>query len=303
MEKVSCLMVTFMEAGASRLELFKKSFDCYCRQTHSSKELVIVACGDDDYVGQVRKHLAGSQRDDVRILLPNVMMPLGALRNMAMDHATGDIVCQWDDDDINHPTRLSRQLDTMRQSKAQASFLLDYLHLFYDTRRIFWSDWRRLPLSDEPGLPGTLLAYKDVLPRYNDKLSRDEDSTIQRALCKNGILTAVIGGLGPLYIYTFHGTNIFSRAHHEYTARFTALEWATLTGRAASLFSALYDYDLNPPLYVVDNYGRTVFEWSGEASLPEGFLGKHLEPSSHVFMVRSHSSSSENLITGNSQSI
>jgi hypothetical protein len=43
---------------------------------------------------------------------------LGTLRGLSLDVATGEIVCQWDDDDCHHPDRILHQVQQMTRQAA-----------------------------------------------------------------------------------------------------------------------------------------------------------------------------------------
>lgn len=255
---VSCVMVTW---SRTRLALVKRSVESYCKQTYDEKELLVVVCQSDDYHRDIATYVNGLCRDDVRIVFQPTSIPLGALRNIAVDHCDGNIVCQWDDDDIYHPQRISEQVTTMVSTSAEATFLSHYLHLFSDSRQVAWCNWSRLQIAEEPGLPGSLLARKHALPRYAG-IERDEDSMLQRDLQRRGIPLTVLEGSTPLYAYTFHGENLCSRRDHVRTAVGTALEGVKVRAGAATLFSSFCSLGLAPPLSIVDNRGQTVLKWS-----------------------------------------
>lgn len=259
MLSVTCSMVT---GRGTRLSLFKRSLDSYCKQTYDQKELLVVVCPRADYLNDITAHVKQKCRDDVRIVFQPTPKPLAALRNLALDHCDGDIVCQWDDDDVYHPERISEQVKAMLSTGAEATFLSHYLHLFADSRQVAWCDWSRLQIAKEPGLPGSLLGRKSALPRYEDH-HRGEDSTLQRSLQRRRIPLTVLAGPAPLYAYTFHGTNLCSRRHHACMAARAALEAAKVRESAAMLCSTLCALSFAPPLSIVDNRGETVLKWSG----------------------------------------
>lgn len=250
-------------ASPTRLGLLKRSVESYCKQTHDQKELVVVVCQCDDYLGHVTTYVRTLCRHDVRVVFQPTAIPLGALRNLALDHSDGNIVCQWDDDDVYHPERISEQLNAMLATGTEATFLSHYLHLFSDTCQVAWCDWTRLQIAEEPGLPGSLLARKQALPRYAD-LERDEDSMLQRELLRRGVPLTVIEGSTPLYAYTFHGANLCSRRDHVRTAVGTALGAARVREKAAMLFTTFCSLGFAPPLSIVDNRGQIVLRWSHE---------------------------------------
>src|SRR5947208_1986853 len=108
---VSCLLPT-----TNRLALCKRSIACYCRQTYPNKELIVVSNGTSEYRRQLATHVRRLRRKDVRcVFLDGGDWNLGRLRNQTLDHARGDILCQWDDDDMYHPLRLECQVQTLEE--------------------------------------------------------------------------------------------------------------------------------------------------------------------------------------------
>ena len=119
---------------------------------------------------------------------------LGILRNIALDHAHGEYICQWDDDDLYDPLRLKVQLQTIYSTKAQASVLARWM--------IWWPNLNQLSISCYRDCEGSLLCERSLMPRYPD-ISKGEDSIIMEKL-RHSIRIARIG-MPRLYIYIFHG--------------------------------------------------------------------------------------------------
>lgn len=257
MERISCLMVTL-----DRFERFKASFACYCRQDYPLRELVVVTDGSAEFQARLRAHVAASGREDVRLLGVPGRRPLGALRNLALASAQGPLVCQWDDDDLCHSTRLSVQAAILRATGAEASFLVEQLHLFADARALSWCDWgRRSPR--ERCIPGTLLAYKHALPAYAHDLARGEDLCLRDELFRRGVRVADVGGCGQLYVYVFHGANTWVRAHHAALVAWAGLDTRRLVARLDALREALREYQLPAPLRIVNYANEPVCIWQG----------------------------------------
>jgi glycosyltransferase involved in cell wall biosynthesis len=222
------------------------------------KELVVVTDGDSNYSARIEDYIRNFGRKDVSCVSLEAKQNLGALRNISLEHASGPLVCQWDDDDINHPRRLSIQIEAMESVNAKASYLRDNFHLFCDTRKLYWCDWIRSITC--PAFPGSLLAYKDVIPRYPHD-SRHEDSTVQEVLLAK-TRTAMLSGYGYLYIYTFHGSNTFEHAHHAALTRSLGFEAATLRERRSAIEAWLGEYEINPPVSVSDYLDAEIFSWT-----------------------------------------
>ena len=114
---ISCLAVTL--PVAERFAFLTRSITDYQRQTHSNRELVLVLNGGDPTVAElIRDHVAALRDPGIRVVEPAGSLTLGALRNISIEHAGGEIICQWDDDDFYHPERLARQFDALGDGDA-----------------------------------------------------------------------------------------------------------------------------------------------------------------------------------------
>lgn len=246
---VSCLTAT-----RGRLRLLKRSIRCYCRQTYPRRELVIVTDGEERERRAIEEYLAELSRDDVRaVFLDGDGWTLGRVRNAALEAATGEIVCQWDDDDLSHPERLEVQVRRLLEEKAQACLFTEQLQLLEAERALAWVDWTgggrvegiwRL-------IPGSLMMHRDERFRYPESgptASRGEDSALLARLA-GAVPLAELGGCGHLIVYTYHGRNTFPRQHHrEHWQR--SLPPEELLRRQGVLRAAVEHYSLPRPLTV-----------------------------------------------------
>jgi glycosyltransferase involved in cell wall biosynthesis len=194
---VSCLMVT-----RGRPHQARQAIDCFLAQTYESIELIIV---DDDPRSQLAVQLASIDSSRIRhVRLPDQGLSLGVLRNVALDHALGLYICQWDDDDLYDPVRLEVQIQTMQASAAQASLLARWL--------IWWPHLKRFAVSRYRDWEGSLLCERSMMPRYPDQHS-GEDSDLLARLMQNVRVARI--DMPRLYVYICHGMNTFSSDHFE----------------------------------------------------------------------------------------
>ena len=254
--KVSCLTVTL-----DRLELLKEAIRCYCEQTYAQRELVIVTDGSSHYARSINRHLEALARDDIRLVHIEGRRSLGELRNLSLEEATGDLVCQWDDDDLNHPERLRAQLTCLQEAGADACMFTDELHFFTEARELYWVDWSTDGVVREPWqwIPGTLMARRDLGLRYPETgpaAVRGEDSALVDTLERDRIAT--LHGSGQLIVYAYHGANTFDRAHHSLIVQRHAIESTRLRARLPQLLEALRSYRLPLPFVVKGNDGAIV---------------------------------------------
>jgi glycosyltransferase involved in cell wall biosynthesis len=186
---------------------------------------------------------------------------LGALRNVSLAAATGEIVCQWDDDDLNHPQRLERQFEHLNSGKAGACCFTDQLQFFFAERALCWSDWRVRKEAADQLIPGTLMAHRGSrlhYPETNDVASAGEDSFLLKELVGNGNVIP-FHDAGFLNIYSYHGKNVFPEIHHRRIAYLAGPSVDFLRERESVLREALRHYRLPEPYRVITGNGTVVF--------------------------------------------
>jgi glycosyltransferase involved in cell wall biosynthesis len=250
--KISCVMVTL-----DRLSLAKRAIQSYADQGHPNRELLIVTDGTARFRDALERHVDASGIAGVRFVQAPAGQSLGALRNLSLTEARGDIVCQWDDDDCSHPDRLRVQLGDMLARGARASFMTDHLHLVADQRTLCWIDWT---LGGGEGtarlFPGTLMMFADPRFRYPESgpfARRGEDSVLLEQI-HAAVPVAHLGGAGHLYLYEYHGRNTFSRAHHLNLTNYRTSA-SHLVANFEILRDALAYYSLPRPVAVVGREG------------------------------------------------
>lgn len=195
---VSCVMPT-----GDRREWALQAIRYFQRQSWGARELVIVDDG--------REGLEGDLPCDPRIryIRRDQRMTIGAKRNLACDHARGDYVVLWDDDDWHGPERIARQLAPIRSGRAQLTALQHAPFLEVATGA-WWRCapdlHRRIFLMDVMG--GTLAFPRPLFSRgcrFPDA-SLAEDAAFLRAAVQGGARLEAIGA-EDLYVYVRHGAN------------------------------------------------------------------------------------------------
>jgi glycosyltransferase involved in cell wall biosynthesis len=216
---ISCLMVTY-----DRVLLAKRAIRAFAKQTWPNRELVVVSAGS----ARFRRALAVEAADAgiaemVRFVAADAGSTLGALRNVALDNARGELVCQWDDDDYSHPERLATQAAYLLRLNADACCLTDHLQYIEDRRAAFWVDWTdggRLS-GTASYLPGSLMMRAPRLryPESGVHANSGEDSVFIDQLAATGAVVGLAGN-AHLYLYHYHGRNTFPERHHHHIASF-----------------------------------------------------------------------------------
>lgn len=198
---VSCLMVT-----RNRATLAHRALHCFAQQTWEHKELVIVDDGSESYEPLLAPYRERWPIHYFRVS-PHKTRYLGALRNLALEHAEGAFCVQWDDDDWYHPERISRQMAALETQQLDAVLLRwTLMHVDHD-------GWRTRPFRTQlrSGTPGTIL-HRRTDVRYAN-VARMEDSRFRDALKRGMRVGFMREPHGHLFIRSFHGANTWELEH------------------------------------------------------------------------------------------
>lgn len=241
-------------ATKNRLICVKQAIDCYLAQDYLNRELVIVSEGQPFYRDAIERYIARFQRNDIRqIYVGAGPYTLGQIRNIALSEAHGDIFCQWDDDDLYAPQRLSEQSEYMLNRSSPACCFNDQLQFFQDMRELTWINWNQAHLDPIHRLiPGTLMMHRDRTIRYPEDgphASTGEDSAILEQLASHADI-AGFEGAGHLYVYRFHGANTFDEAHHREIQSNYAVDAGFIDQNINALVSALQHFRLPRPVTI-----------------------------------------------------
>lgn len=256
--KISCLCLSL-----NRLVQLKDAIRCYCDQTYPNKELVILSEGSDRFKAAIQAHIDTLNRTDIRFIpLGGKNYTLGKLRNLSVEAAQGEVICQWDDDDLNYPERLTTQASLMFKEQAAACFMTDQLQYFWESRELFWVNWSQERLGGYHRLiPGTMMMFKDrrfKYPEQGSKAQAGEDSAFLESFYDQ-IKLASLKGAGYLYVYTFHGSNTFGKGHHEKISLSYGMNADEIWKREQLLRKVLPYYRLSVPISIMSNNRKTVF--------------------------------------------
>ena len=195
---VTCMMVTTGQRAVTRHAL-----QSYRRQAYENRELVIVT--HPDGLGAVRDFLAAAgDLPSVSIHCVGREMTLGDCRNLAIARSRGDILMQWDDDDLYDPLRISVAVMMLAQSPAVAATLSRVL--------VWWPQRRLAAISERRFWEGSIAVWRPHAPPY-PSLARGEDTSAVENLAATRAIATYDWPL--LYIYTFHAQNTWDAEHFE----------------------------------------------------------------------------------------
>jgi glycosyltransferase involved in cell wall biosynthesis len=192
---VSCLMV-------SRGTLFpgRYAIECFLRQTHANRELVVVV---DAAADELIAHIDGLGDRRIRVVrLQAANSTIGELRNISIANAGGEYICQWDEDDLYAPGRIQQQLAVLLAAGASACVLRRLM--------LWWPGAGKLALSGERIWEGSILALKRAMPDYPALRYGEDAEMMADFILHERIVSLDAAGL---YIFIYHGNNILDRRH------------------------------------------------------------------------------------------
>jgi len=124
---VSCLMPTY-----NRRRFVARAIRYYRQQDYPECELLILDDGEERV-----EDLVPADDPSIRYLRLDERATIGRKRQIACEHADGEIMVQWDDDDWFGPTRVSRQVAPLAAGTADISGILKGYLLDLTTFRFF----------------------------------------------------------------------------------------------------------------------------------------------------------------------
>ena len=241
--KISCLTIT-----KNRLVLLKQAIECFERQTYPNKELVIISDGVDYFNHSIQRYLDEKSPDNIVFkVIKGKNKSLGELRNMAWDMATGDLICQWDDDDQYHPQRLEIQYLHLKEQGAQVSFLVEQLQLFCGDQILFLIDGSNTTEIRKQLIPGTLMAYHSDQLKYPVSEEEERKGLIDQLLDKGADIVG-LSGQARLHLHQYHGSNTHTKDHHLELATSRSASETKVMQQLPEIYQALQQYNVPSPL-------------------------------------------------------
>jgi glycosyltransferase involved in cell wall biosynthesis len=197
---VSCICLT-----RNNVEFLQRSIRCFHDQTYGNKELIVAFTADNEAAIRLMERI---EHPLVRPLIfsSKPTMTLGEKRNAAIRHAHGQYVCIWDDDDWHHIKRIETHATALSNTQYMASILSNVI-LYDNVSKASYVSATRW------GWEQTLFCQKSFFDSGNwyESLNRGEDSSLVYNLKQNDLLLSMASP--HLYIYVYHGGNVFHRGH------------------------------------------------------------------------------------------
>lgn len=203
--KISCVVITQI----SRLFLLEEALRSFSRQLIDNNEAEVVIVHDEGSSESLKYHqLLERSCISGRVIKAEKNL-LGTLRNVAIENSQGDIICQWDDDDIYHPLRISEQILPLVSSEFVATTLESQICWFLKRGDIY------IRKGGKEGIHGTITFRKNIPLRYDGSLARGEDTRfIDQLLDIQPQSVSVVRSKPYLYVRRYHGENTWDYFHH-----------------------------------------------------------------------------------------
>ncbi len=196
---ISCLCVT-----RGKPVLLRRALNCFITQTYENKELIIVYEDDDALTADWLLKINDKNVKKVKVK-KTAKINLGELRNIAINNATGQFVCQWDDDDWYHIGRLEYQFEVIKSTGAIGSIMTRWI--------VFDTTTQKAYLSNQRLWEGSILCEKSVIKEkmYENQKMGEDTAVINYLFASKKI--AIIDNVPNLYIYVYHGMNTWDYDH------------------------------------------------------------------------------------------
>jgi glycosyltransferase involved in cell wall biosynthesis len=194
---VSCLMVTRGDRWT-----IKYALESYRRQTYDNRELIIVV--DRQNREAVSALIEASHIDRVSLFGVDRELTLGDCRNMSVARARGDILVQWDDDDLYDPLRIDISVSALIRKPAAAALLSRWL--------VWWPSRELAAISGTRTWEGSIAVWREQIPVY-PSIDRGEDTYITECIanwCDVSMMDAPLS-----YVYIVTGKNAFEEVHYD----------------------------------------------------------------------------------------
>jgi len=199
MDKVSVVVPSY-NGGRFLDDLIDNVF----RQTLEVFELIIVIDASQDNSIEI---VTMRQKLDSRIILIVNSVNVGAskCRNLAIERCSGDFIAFMDHDDLWHPRKLERQVESLKRDPSLAGVLCSYIickdresafkalgaFKYHDTLRMF-KNWLNFN-GDGPLLPSTLMIRNSgTIIKFNERLRALYDLDYFHELSKIGRIENVV---------------------------------------------------------------------------------------------------------------
>lgn len=267
-EMVSCLTAS----RPQRWGQLQRSILDFLAQRYAARELVVVVDGGNDFASAVQafvdQQMLPEDGPAVHVLARPAKSPLECLTFAAV-HASGRILCLWDDDNLNHPLRLTEQVAVQQRFKTAVTVLTEGLYYFPKDAQLFVVNVERPQGSaGQRTLPSTLMAYRECFPVLEPQARTKPSEALLNATAKAGRKIVPIAGKPFLHLVGVTHDNLRGYDYHRRVAQEQARPAAWLQARADVLQDALDTFSWDGLTVAVDGSDAGGFEYETKKKWP-----------------------------------
>ncbi len=272
---VSCLCVS----RPSRWGQLQRAVLDFLNQTYAERELVIAVDNATDFASTVQAFVDQQPRGPaIRVLTRPVRTQLEGLQWAAMS-AYGSILTVWDDDNLNHPTRLEVQVAKQKDLPEVVTILTQGLYYFYENNELFAVDCFR---PNDPAaarvLPTTIMAYRESFPVLDASCRARPTEQMVNNLARQGKRLLPIGVPSFLHMVCVAQDHVRGYETHRRIAQEKSRSSAWLTEHKDALKTNLDEYKWNGVAVSVEGRDAGAFSYTPKRKWPEDLYPVKLEP-------------------------
>jgi glycosyltransferase involved in cell wall biosynthesis len=198
-----------MVTRAVNMKIIDGALFSYAKQTYGNKELVVVTDCDPSRLDDLVNLLNNYKDENIKLVHQKEKLRMGALRNLSIEHASGEYCIQWDDDDLYHEERIEKQFFHLTSGNYDYCLLSEFMMYFCNTHLLSTNRWSIH--NDIEGNPSSIMFRKNMKYRYPGDVQFGEDVAI--AFCKH-LKKCLLSGMPYLYVYIYHGGNSYEYEHY-----------------------------------------------------------------------------------------
>lgn len=273
MDSISCICVSH----PSRYGMAQRAILNFLEQDHARRELVI-AVTDDGYATQLRSFLRDPRLRQIKLTAPApVRVISGKFRTpveaavQAIAAAEGQWICCWDDDNLSHVARLSRQLK--RAGEDLATVFTGAWYFYYDSGELYRTNFiQPAGRASDRCAAGSLFFHRKGFRPIDLATSREPwNIVLLDRLAQNGEYD-LITDMNDLFLAGYTGDGVRSEEQHRRRSSLPKTSTAAeLKDMSEQLHDTLMGYRFPTSVVPVVGKDAAAFEVSELPTWPEWF--------------------------------
>ncbi len=256
---VSCLCVS----KPARWGQLQRAIADFVAQTYPARELIIVVDRKNDYAGVIEDYIARdfSVVAPIKVFCRPVLTQLDGLL-YALCQARGDYIALWDDDNLNHPTRLEFQIEEQCSFPEAMTAFGESLYYFHSSNELFFVNYGNpAALPAERCAVSTLMGPRDVFPAFEPLFRTSPAELLVNSIFKTGKKLVALHSLCPMHLVGVSADNLRTYNWHRKLAQSNGCTAAWLNVHADELMQAFDTFQWDQPFIDVAGCDASAFTY------------------------------------------